>query len=113
MFRARKVPFLMPGQRPNRSPELWIISEPFGDDQITRARYGDESEKESSSLSLGFFVCSPFTRHGIVPQPTTKCHNFWELRELVMRHWNAVAATASFTLARLPTEWQNSQPCEL
>ena len=79
MFRARKVPFLMPGQRPNRSPELWIISEPFGDDQITRARYGDESEKESSSLSCGFFVCSPFTRHGIVPQPTTKCHNFWEL----------------------------------
>jgi len=69
----------MPGQRPNRGPELWIISEPFGDEQITRARYGDESEKESSSLSCGFFVCSPFTRHGIVPQPTTKCHNFWEL----------------------------------
>jgi hypothetical protein len=32
---------------------------------------------------------------------------------LMMRHWDAVAATASLTLARLPTEWQNSLPCEL
>ena len=36
-----------------------------------------------------------------------------EILGLMMRHWNAVAATASLTLARLPTEWQNSQPCEL
>ena len=36
-----------------------------------------------------------------------------EILGLMMRHWNTVAATASLTLARLPTEWQNSQPCEL
>jgi hypothetical protein len=36
-----------------------------------------------------------------------------EILELMMRHWNAGAAMASLTLAPLPTECQNSQPCEL